>query len=137
MTGQVICQLHRLPEEKAVSLNEVPNTLSGLTKKRRCWREKLVVPLRWSIRRPGVQIKISTLLDPPESLAQASVQIRRHGVKLRAYFVDLSVTNCDCSWTNECCPVAVPIWMQIRGKLMIGIKRRQVNLQTPSFCYCF
>jgi hypothetical protein len=38
------------------------------TKKRKCCRVKLGVPLRWSISRPGVQISTSTLLEPPNKL---------------------------------------------------------------------
>ena len=49
------------------SWNDCANrrSASSMTKKRRCCKEKFGVPFRWSINRPGVQMRTSILLDPP------------------------------------------------------------------------
>jgi len=40
-----------------------------LTKNRRCCSVKFGVFVRWSINRPGVAMRMSTLLEPPNSLS--------------------------------------------------------------------
>ena len=79
------------------------------TRNRRCWREKLGVPTMWSINLPGVQMSISTLLEPPYKLQRSLMSAWSVMKEVAPYTSVWSWTNWDCSWAKECCPVAVPI----------------------------
>jgi len=81
---------------------------SSLTRNRKCCRVKFCVFDRWSIRRPGVAMRMSTLLDPPSSLLVSCVPSQH----LQSHNSSRSAISWFCSCAKLCCPVAVPILRQ-------------------------